>query len=135
MTIDNPQPVSDLAGQQADALTEEVLAVCFTDAPERPSVRPKDPRRHQQWLSRRHEGASSRAWQGFAQPVVADTRTLLEERYESALRVAFVPAHASSVDVTVTQTAVNELTMRWVIMRTGNGGVAEGAVVLPQGGG
>jgi hypothetical protein len=58
---------------------------------------------------------------------------LLEERYESALRAAFVPAHASSVDVTVTQTAVNELTMRWVIKRT-DGGVAEGAVVLPQGG-
>jgi|SRR5690606_25452666 len=134
MTTINPKPVYELAGQQTDALTEEVLAVCFTDAPERPSVRPGDARRHQQWLARPHEGASSRGWLSFAQPLVANTRTLLEQRYESALRAAFVPAHASSVKVTVTQTAVNEFTMRWVITRP-NGGVAEGAVVLPQGGG
>jgi hypothetical protein len=133
MTISNPKPVYELAGQQTDALTEEVLAVCFTDAPERETIRPGDTRRHQQWLARKHEGMSSRGWLSFAQPLVADTRKLLEERYESALRAAFVPAHASSVDVTVTQTAVNELTMRWVIKRS-DGGVAEGAVVLPQGG-
>ena len=133
MTV-NAQPVYELAGQQADALTEEVLAVCFTDAPERTSVRPRDTRRHQQWLARKHEGASSRAWLSFAEPLLASTRALLEERYESALRVALVPAHASSVDVTVTQTANNELTMRWVIMRS-DGTEAEGAVVLPQGGG
>ena len=134
MTSTNPKPVYELAGQQTDELTEEVLAVCFTDAPERSSVRPGDNRRHQQWLCRPHAGASSRSWQGFAQPLVANTRALLEERYESALRTAFVPLHASSVDVTVTQTAANELTMRWVILRTGGRGVAEGAVVLPQGG-
>jgi hypothetical protein len=133
MTTFNPKPVYELAGQQTDALTEEVLAVCFTDAPERSSIRPGDTRRHQQWLARRPEGASSRGWLSFAQPLVAETRTLLKERYESALRAAFVPTHASSVDVTVTQTAVNELTMRWVIKRS-DGGVAEGAVVLPQGG-
>jgi len=131
----NAKPVYELAGQQLDALTEEVLAVCFTDAPERSTVRPRDSRRHQQWLCRRHEGASSRAWLSFAQPLVASTRELLKERYESALRAAFVPLHASSVDVTVTQTAANELTMRWAITRTGSNGVAEGAVVLPQGGG
>lgn len=135
MTSANHKPVYELAGQQTDALTEEVLAVCFTDAPERSSVRPKDPRRHQQWLCRLNHGASSRAWLGFAQPLVSDTRELLEERYESALRTAFVPVHASSVDVTVTQTATNELTMRWAILRTGDGGLAEGAVVLPRGGG
>jgi hypothetical protein len=134
MITSNPLPVYELAGQQTDALTEEVLAVCFTDAPERSSIRPGDTRRHQQWLCRRHEGASSRGWQSFAQPLVASTRSLLEERYESALRAAFVPVHASTVDVTVTQTAVNELTMRWVVTRP-DGGVAEGAVVLPQGGG
>jgi hypothetical protein len=134
MSISNPTPVYELAGQQTDALTEEVLAVCFTDAPERTTVRPKDPRRHQQWLARKHEGASSRAWLSFAQPLVAGTRALLEERYESALRTAFVPVHASSVDVTVIQTAVNELTMRWVITRS-NGDVADGAVVLSQAGG
>lgn len=134
MTLSNPQPVYELAGQQTDALSEEVLAVIFTDAPERASVRPGDTRRHQQWLARQPEGASSRGWLSFAQPLVATTRGLLEERYESALRTAFVPVHASSVDVTVTQTAVNELTIRWVITRA-DGGVAEGAVVLPQGGG
>ena len=131
MTSD-AKPVHELAGQQDDALTEEVLAICFTDAPERAAVRPGDTRRHQQWLSRRHEGSSARAWLGFAQPLVADTLALLKERYESALRAAFVPVHASSVDVTVTQTATNELTMRWLIKRT-NGGTAEGAVLLPQG--
>jgi hypothetical protein len=130
----NAKPVYELAGQQTDALTEEVLAVCFTDAPERPSVRPRDTRRHQQWLCRRHEGASSRAWLGFAQPLVSSSPQLLEERYESALRAAFVPVQASSVDVTVRQTAANELTMRWEIIRT-DGSVNEGAVVLPQGGG
>lgn len=135
MSISNPQPVYELAGQQEDALAEEVLAVIFTDAPERASVRPGDTRRHQQWLARQHEGASSRGWLSFAQPLVATTRALLEERYESALRTAFVPVHASSVDVTVIQTAVNELTIRWVITRANGGGVAEGAVVLPQGGG
>lgn len=129
----NPRPVYDLAGQQTDPLAEEVLAVCFTDAPERPSVRPKNSRRHQQWLARPHEQATSRGWLSFAQPLVADTVTLLEERYESALRAAFVPVHASSVEVTITQTAINELTLRWVISRS-DGGVAEGAVVLPQGG-
>jgi hypothetical protein len=129
----NAKPVHELAGQQLDPLTEEVLAVCFTDAPERTSVRPRDSRRHQQWLCRRHEGASSRAWLGFAQPLVAGSLELLEERYESALRAAFVPVHASTVDVTVTQTAANELTMGWVILRA-DGGVSEGAVVLPQGG-
>ena len=133
MSISNPTPVYELAGQQTDALTEEVLAVCFTDAPERASVRPQDPRRHQQWLARRPDGSSSRAWLSFAQPLTADTRTLLEERYESALRTAFVPVHASSVDVQVTQTAVNELTMRWAITRS-NGDVSEGAVVLSQAG-
>lgn len=134
MTISNPKPVYELAGQQTDPLAEEVLAVCFTDAPERTSVRPGDTRRHQQWLARKHEGASSRGWLSFAQPLVADTRKLLEERYESALRAAFVPVHASSVDVTVTQTAVNELTMRWVIL-CASGTTSEGAVTLPQGGG
>jgi hypothetical protein len=133
MTSSNPKPVYELAGQQTDALTEEVLAVCFTDAPERSAVRPGDTRRHQQWLCRRPKGASSRGWLGFAQPLVASTRLLLEERYESALRAAFVPLHAASVDVMVTQTSVNELTMRWVILRS-DGNVAEGAVVLPQGG-
>lgn len=134
MSLSNPKPVYEIAGQQDDALTEEVLAVCFTNAPERTSVRPQDPRRHQQWLARKAEGASSRAWLSFAQPLTADTLALLEERYESALRTAFVPVHASSVDVTVTQTAVNELTMRWVIIRS-SGDVAEGAVVLSQAGG
>lgn len=134
MIIVNPRPVYELAGQQDDSLAEEVLAVCFTDAPERESVRPGDSRRHQQWLARRKEGASSRAWQSFARPLTADTPALLEERYESALRAAFVPVHASSVDVTITQTAVNELTMRWAIERS-DGGVSEGAVVLPRGGG
>jgi hypothetical protein len=133
MSISNPTPVYELAGQQTDALTEEVLAVCFTDAPERASVRPQDPRRHQQWLARKPEGSTSRAWLSFAQPLTASTRTLLEERYESALRTAFVPVHASSVDVQVTQTAVNELTMRWAITRS-NGDVSEGAVVLSQAG-
>jgi len=134
MTVINPRPVYELAGQQTDPLAEEVLAVCFTDAPERKSVRPEDPRSHQQWLARRQEGASSRGWISFAQPLTASTRTLLQERYESALRAAFVPAYASSVGVTITQTAVNELTMRWVIWRS-DGDVAEGAVVLSQGGG
>lgn len=133
MTISNPKPVYELAGQQTDPLAEEVLAVCFSDAPERTSVRPRDPRRHQQWMARQHEGASSRGWLSFAQPLTASTRSLLEERYESALRAAFVPTHASSVKVTVTQTAVNELTMKWAITRP-DGGVTEGAVVLPQGG-
>ncbi|MCA9695534.1 MAG: hypothetical protein KC636_38505 [Myxococcales bacterium] len=134
MIIFNPKPVYDLAGQQTDPLAEEVLAICFTDAPERASVRPKNSRRHQQWLARPHEQASSRGWLSFAQPLVADTITLLEERYESALRAALVPLNASSVDVTITQTAVNELTLRWVINRS-DGAVTDGAVVLPQGGG
>lgn len=133
MTTAIPTPVFDLAGQQGDPLTEEVLAVCFTDAPERESVRPRDSRRHQQWLARRAEGSSSRAWLSFAQPLVGDVPALLKERYESALRLALVPVHASRVVVTVTQTAVNELTMRWQITRV-DGGVTEGAVVLPQGG-
>lgn len=132
MTAAIPKPVYDLAGQQADALTEEVLAVCFSDTPERESVRPGDSRRHQQWLARRAEGSSSRAWLSFAQPLTGDVPALLEERYKSALRTAFVPAHASSVEVTVTQTAVNELTMRWAI--TTATGVVDGVVVLPQGG-
>ena len=134
MTLPNPKPVYELAGQQDDPLAEEVLAVCFADAPERASVRPGDTRNHQQWMARKHEGMTSRAWLSFAQPLVANTRALLEERYESALRTAFVPVHATSVDVTVTQTAVNELTIRWEIVRP-DGGVSEGAVVLPQGGG
>lgn len=129
-----PQPVYELAGQQSDPLVEEVLAVCFTNAPERASVRPGDSRRHQQWLARRHEGQSSRAWLSFAKPLTGDVPALLKERYESALRTAFVPSHASSVSVTVTQTAVNELTMRWLIVR-GDVTVSEGAIVLPMGGG
>jgi len=134
MTVFNPRPVHELAGQQTDPLDEEVLAVIFTDAPERTAVRPGDTRRHQQWLARPHERASSRGWLSFAQPLIASTRSLLEERYESALRAAFVPVYASSVDVTITQTAVNELTLQWVINRA-DGGVSDGAVVLPQGGG
>jgi hypothetical protein len=132
MTTATPKPVYELAGQQTDAFDEEVLAVLFTDAPERASVRPEDNRRHQQWLARKHEGSTSRGWLSSGQPLTVSTRTLLEERYESALRAAFVPAHASKVKVTVTQTAVNELTMRWEIMRA-TGDLSEGAVVLPQG--
>jgi hypothetical protein len=83
-------------------------------------------------LARKPEGASSRGWLSFAQPLTADSLALLEERSESALRSAFVPAHASSVDVTVLQTAVNELRLTWTIVRA-NGNVSEGAVVLSQG--
>lgn len=133
MTVFNPRPVHELAGQQTAPLDEEVLAVLFTDAPERTTVRPGDTRRHQQWLARQHEGSSSRGWLSFAQPLIDSTRSLLEERYESALRAAFVPVYASSVDVTITQTAVNELTLRWVLTRSDN--VTEGSVVLSQGGG
>jgi hypothetical protein len=133
MTVSNPRPIYELAGQQDDPLTEEVLAVIGTDAPERETVRPGDSRRHQQWLARRHEGQSTRAWLSFAQPLTAATPALLKERYESALRIAFVPAHARSVEVTVTQTAVDELTMRWVITRP-DGSVNVGAVALPRGG-
>jgi IS4 transposase len=131
-TLSNPKPVYELAGQQTDALAEEVLAVLFTDQPERASVRPGDTRQHQQWLARNPDGASSRGWLSFARPLTADTRALLKERSESALRTAFVPAHASSVTVTVIQTAVNELTLGWTIVRS-SGNVSEGAVVLSQG--
>ena len=132
MSLPIPKHVYELAGQQTDALAEEVLAVLFTDAPERATVRPGDTRQHQQWLARRPDGASSRGWLSFAQPLTAAMRALLEERYESALRTAFVPAHASSADVTVTQTAVNELRITWTLVRA-SGNVSEGAVVLSQG--
>jgi hypothetical protein len=129
-----PRPVYELAGQQADPLAEEVLAVLFTDAPERESVRPGDSRRHQQWLARRPEGQTSRGWLSFAEPIATAEIKLLQERYTSALRVAFVPVHASSVTVVVQQTAVNELTIRWTLLR-GDRPVSEGATVLIQGGG
>ncbi len=132
MTLPIPKPVHELAGQQADALAEEALAVLFTDAPERATIRPGDTRQHQQWLARRPEGASSRGWLSFAQPLTASMRALLEERYASALRTAFVPTHAASVDVTVLQTAVNELRLEWTIVRA-SGNVSEGAVILSQG--
>jgi len=131
--LTQPKPVHDLAGQQSDPLTEEVLAVLFTDAPVRHSVRPWDTRRHQQWWARRHEGASSRGWLTFAEPLTAEARTLLQERYLSALRTAFVPAHADGVSVSVVQTAVNELRLTWEIIRSGQS-ISTGAVVLTQGG-
>ena len=129
-----PKPVYELAGQQTDPLAEEVLAVLFTDAPERASVRPEDPRRHQQWLARRADGQASRGWLSFAEPITAAEIKILQERYASALRLAFVPDHASSVTVVVQQTAVNELTIRWTLLR-GETPVSEGATVLIQGGG
>ena len=134
MTTTTPQPVYALAGQQDDPLAEEVLAVLFTDAPERESVRPGDSRRHQQWLARQSSGQASRGWLGTAEPITASMISLLQERYASALRTAFVPRDASSVTVSVKQTAVNELTIRWTLVR-GDATAAEGATVLIQGGG
>ena len=131
--IIQPKPVYDLAGQQSDPLTEEVLAVLFTDAPVRSSIRPGDTRRHQQWRTRSPDAASSRGWLSFAEPLTSDIPTLLQERYTAALRAAFIPAHAASVDVTVVQTAVNELRLTWEIIRA-SGGVSTGSVLLPQGG-
>ena len=128
-----PQPVYELAGQQDDPLVEEVLAVCFTDQPERASVRPGDSRAHQQWLVRSPAGASTRAWIGLADPITTASKQLLAERYQSALRVAFVPRYASSVVVTVTQTAVDELTMSWRLVRN-DVVISSGEVVLPSGG-
>ena len=79
------------------------------------------------------EGQSSRGWLSFAQPLTADVPALLKDRYESALRVAFVPRHASAVTVEVLRTAVNELTIRWTIERSGRDPL-QGSVVLRQGG-
>ena len=133
MTAIAPLPIYDLAGQQTDPLAEEALAVIGTDEPERASVRPGDNRRHQQWLARSASGQGSRGWLTFAGPLTATYIALLKDRYETAMRVRFVPRHAVSVSVDVKQTAVNELAIRWTIVRTDRS-LSEGSVTLTQGG-
>jgi hypothetical protein len=128
------QPVHELAGQQDDPLVEEALAVLFTDQPERESVRPGDTRLHQQWMVRRAEGATSRAWLSFALPITSAEIARIKDRSETALRVAFVPRYVSDVAVTVQQTAINELTLTWRLVKSG-AVVSEAAVLLTSGGG
>jgi phage gp46-like protein len=127
------QPVYELAGEQDDPFTEEVLAVLFSDQPERVEVRPEDNQRHWQWWARSPSGQTSRGWIGFAEPLTDEVPALLEQRYESALTTAFVPAYAVSVTVTVRQVRINTLAISWVITREFNQ-VITGGVILSQGG-
>jgi hypothetical protein len=126
-------PVYELAGEQDDPFTEEVLAVLFSDRPERASVRPEDNRRHWQWWARDPVGKTSRGWIGFAEPITTETVELLQRRYQTALSQAFVPDFATQVEVTVQQVRVNALQISWVITRDLNQVITQ-SVVLTQGG-
>jgi phage gp46-like protein len=108
--------VYELAGQLEDPLAEEIVATLFSDQPVRPVVRPTDNRRHWQWLVRDPEGQTSRVWVGYAQPITDDSVAELEDRAESSLAV-FVPDFATSIEVTATQTAVDEISMVVSVVR------------------
>lgn len=108
--------VYELAGQLDDPLAEEIVATLFSDQPVRPVVRPTDNRRHWQWFARDPEGQTSRVWVGYAQPITDDSVAELEDRAESSLAV-FVPDFATSIEVTATQTAVDEITMVVSVVR------------------
>lgn len=123
--------VWELAGEQDDAFTEEVLAVLFSDRPERYEVRREDNRRHFQWMVESPVGQTSRGWIGFAEPITTEQIELLRRRYKVALEQAFVPDFATQVDVTVQQVRVNQLQLAWVITRDRNQ-IATGAVILSQ---
>lgn len=124
--------VWELAGGQDDPFTEEVLAVLFSDRPERYEVRPEDNRRHVQWMIESPVGQTSRGWIGFAEPITTEQIELLQRRYKTALEQAFVPDFATQVEVTVQQIRVNELRLAWIITRT-SAQVVSGAVILSQG--
>lgn len=108
--------VYELAGQLEDPLAEEIVATLFSDQPVRSVIRPTDNRRHWQWLVRDPVGQTSRVWVGYAQPITDDSVAELEDRAQSSLAV-FVPDFATSIEVTATQAAVDEISMVISVVR------------------
>jgi phage gp46-like protein len=95
--------VPDLAGQQADSLAEEALALLFTDAPVTESpLSPGNTRGHWQWRAR-PTVQGSRLWINFGAPLTDSALTLIESRAETALAELITRKLATSVAVVATQ--------------------------------
>jgi phage gp46-like protein len=109
-------PIYELAGQQQDPLSEEVLASLFADQPVRPSIRPNDNRRHWQWAARPTATTTSRVWLSFDRPITDDTVTELKARAESAL-AWLIPRYARAVTVTVQQIAFDSVSLGVLVQR------------------
>ena len=126
-------PVYELAGQQADPLAEEILAVVFTDLPVRESVRPGDSRRHWQWWARTdRDESASRLWLSIDQPITDTTTTEIEGRVSKALAV-FIPTFAKSIDVLAQQLTFDSVTLDITVHRPQQTELTIG-LVLAQGG-
>ena len=108
--------VYTIAGQLDDPLSEEIVAVLFSDRPVRSVERPADSRRHWQWFARDPVGQTSRVWIGYAQPITDTAVEEVQDRAETALAV-FVPEGARSIEVVATQTAITEIALVISVVR------------------
>lgn len=127
--------VYELAGVQDDPLAERVLALLFTDKPERPAVRPGDTRQHWQWFARTDtSNQGSRLWLDIDAPITDRTIALMKSRAENALAPLLADRTATRIDVVVQQTAHDAVGMVVTIRRPNDQDLTLG-VALEQGGG
>lgn len=126
-------PVHELAGVQEDPLAECVLARLYTDRPVRSSMRPGDTRRHWQFFARTDtENFGSKLWV-LGEPFTDDTVRLMKSRAENALAALVGDGSATSIEVTVRQTAVDAAVLDVLITRPNAEDLSLG-VALQQGG-
>lgn len=127
--------VYELAGVQDDPLAERVLALLFTDKPERPSVRPGDTRQHWQWFARTDtQNQGSRLWLNVDAPITDSSIVLMKSRAENALAPLLADRTATKIDVTVQQVAIDSVDLIVVIRRPNAEDLSLG-VAISQGGG